>query len=590
MLDLLFGPPRKAMSGSGNGAGFNWPLRLQKTVAGVPIDEDKALTFSAVWCATRILAETAATIPLVLYRKTEDDGREHFNSPLYDMLKTSPNCDMGAMAFREGRTAHQVNWGQGFAEIERNSFGSPVALWPIHPSRVRPARPSDRYEDGRAIMPGDYIVKNPDNTHCVLAPREMLHIPGVLTDDGIWGKGVIQHHRETIGFGMAVERHGAGYFGGGAQPPGVLTTNGLKEKKERDEFRKAWKEVHGSPENHEIIIIPGESTYTPISVSMDDSQFLGTRQFNISEIARIYRVPPHMLYDLTKSSYASVEAMGIDFVMYSLLPWLKRWEEQIQLKLVPRNTWGTVYAEHNVSGLLRGDLQSRMTSYRLGIMTGIYTINEVRRLENLPTIGEAGDVHYVAANMTTVDAMADGSAPAILGQPGSDQSGSPNNDIGKALASWLDAQGSKTLKSEAKSAMDKLADGADRNMGRAPDVGIRSAAEAVLRDTIQRLTRAESNEAMRAMESKDFDRWEADFYPKHQRRLAEAMEPVKQLVAIAGGDLTQAWAAQIVSHNRGAMVDAYNSLTPGAFKDRLQGLAVETAEKFTRSILTEKIR
>lgn len=586
MLSLLFGPPRRAMVGSSGNSAFSWPLRLQKTTAGVPVDEEKALTYSAVWCATRIIAETEASIPLCLFRKTEDDGREHFSSPLYDILKTSPNCEMGAMAFREGRTAHQVNWGQGFAEIERNGFGTPVALWPIHPSRVRAARKTDAFADGSPIPAGSYIVRNNNNTTTVLESYDMLHVPGVLSEDGVWGKGVVQHHRETIGFGLAVERHGMGYFAGGAQPPGILSTGGLKNKDERAEFRKHWKEIHGNPESHELIIVPPESSYTPISVPMDDSQFLGTRAFNLSEIARIYRVPPHMLYDLTKSSYSSIEAMGIDFVMYSLLPWLKRWEEQIQLKLIPRNTWGTVYAEHVVAGLLRGDLQSRMTSYRLGIMTGIYTINEVRRLENLPSIGPAGDVHYVAANMTTADVMADGSI-APSGQPGSDQSGAPGKDIGLAFAAWLEGQGSKLLRDEAKAAMGKLTDGMDKDLGRASsNVGIKTAAQNVLWDVLARVTKVEANEATRAMDAKvDFDRWESEFYAKHRQRLAEAMTPCVEIVAIAGGNLNQGWAARITEYNRGEMVKAYNSLSPGAFRDRLTTLAAETADRFTTAIL-----
>lgn len=587
MLSLLFGPPRRAMVGSSGDSAFSWPLRLQKTTAGVPVDEEKALTYSAVWCATRIIAETEASIPLCLFRKTADDGREHFNSPLYDLLKTSPNCEMGAMAFREGRTAHQVNWGQGFAEIERNGFGAPVALWPIHPSRVRPARKTDAFADGSPIPSGAYIVRNNNNTTTVLEACDMLHVPGVLSEDGVWGKGVVQNHRETIGFGLAVERHGMGYFAGGAQPPGILSTGGLKNEAERKEFRKHWKEVHGAPESHELIIVPPESSYTPISVPMDDSQFLGTRAFNLSEIARIYRVPPHMLYDMTKSSYASIEAMGIDFVMYSLLPWLKRWEEQIQLKLIPRNTWGTVYAEHVVAGLLRGDLQSRMNSYRLGIMTGIYTINEVRRLENLPSIGEAGDVHYVASNMTTVDVMADGGLIPKTAQPGSDQSGAPGNDIGMAFSAWLENQGTKLLRDEAKSAMTKLTDGMDKDLGRsASDVGIKTAASDVLRDVLTRVTKVEANEALRAMEAKvDFDRWEAEFYPRQRQRLGEAMAPCISVVAIAGGDLNQGWAARVVEYNRGQMVAAYNKLSPGAFRDRLATLAADTADRFTKAIL-----
>ncbi len=417
------------MIGGDSGGSFpiGWGSSRVRTQAGTVVDEDLALTYSACWCATRLLAETVASLPLVVYRRKKNDDREQApDHPLYDLLKTAPNGDMGSMAFREGRTQHQVNWGNGFAEIERETADprSPiVALNPIHPRRVRPTRPADTDYRGMPLWPKyPYMVRNNDGTSTALRADEMLHIPGVLSEDGVWGKGVIAYARQSIGFGLGTERHGASVFGNGSVPRGIVKVPGLKDSDARKAFRAEWKQIHGSPDSGEIAILPVDGEFQQITISNEDNQFLQTRVHNVKEIARWYRIPVHMLSELAgPAGYNSIEMFSLEFVIYSLLPWIRRWEEQLELKLLTAEERKEYFVEHLLAGLLRGDLTTRFNAYAVALNNGFMTRNEVRRLENLNSVGPAGDKLFVPLNMVPLEEAGMGTpatGAAVLGPDG----------------------------------------------------------------------------------------------------------------------------------------------------------------------------
>lgn len=374
-----------------------------KTKAGVTVSEATALNYSAVACATRILCETAAQLPLKTYERLDNGGkREAPDEPLFDTFQYAPNPRMGAMPYREMSTVHMTNWGNMYSEIveERGE----IVLWPIHPSRI-PAGPKV-LDSGRMI----YEVRNDNKPPTVLEQSEVLHIPGVLSDDGITGKGIVSLARESIGGAVATDRHGASFFGNGARPGGVLSHPTKLEKEARAHIRNEWKHVHGGPDKAgDIAVLYEGMTYTPISVPNNDAQFLETRTFNITEIARWYRVPPYMLADLTKATYSNVEFMGIEFVIYTMLPWLRRWEDGINRQLIPRARRREIFVEHNVAALLRGDIKSRYEAYKTGLIHGWLTINDILRLENMNPIGAEGDQRFFQRNMTTVERLIDGS-------------------------------------------------------------------------------------------------------------------------------------------------------------------------------------
>lgn len=480
--------------------GFDTPTR--GTASGIKVDESRALTYSAVWRATRIICEAFASLPCFTYETlANNDRKTAADYYLWPLLKTAPNPTMGSTAFREAFCQHMVLWGNGFAEIEweGGKIGSKVvALWLIHPSRVRPSSRSDRYATGKEVPEGSYLVRNSDGSQTVLLREEMLHVPGALSDDGIWGRGVIRAARESIGFGLVTERHGAAYFGSGAQPKGIVTAKNLTDVESRRAFRADWKRVHA---NHdEIAILGGEATYTPITISNEDSQFLETRAFNIREIARWFGLPAFMLEEAANgtASYASVEQREIDFVVNSLMGWIKRFEEQCNLKLVRPEDRAKIYVELVLAGLLRGDFTTRTEAHVKRLTNGLNSINEIRRLDNLPSIGPAGDQFYVPLNMTTAERMRQGLEKQDASKPAPTDKNEPADEETNA------------------------------------DEETRAATRKAITETLSRLYGIEAKEAVRAADSDTFAEWLTAFAPKHEQRLYAALEPLAGLLKLMG--------------------------------------------------------
>jgi len=545
-----------------------------RTRAGVNVDEISALNYSAVFCATRIICETLASLPRSLYERTEDNGRLTSDLPVGALLRTSPNPDMTIMPFVEALTQCQVNCGNGFAEIERAGYGDIVALHPIHAFRVSPTTDPD--------IP--YRVQNNSAGPTFLRASEMLHIPGVLSGCGVWGKGIIQFARESIGGAIGTERHGHAFFGSGAQPKGVFETPGLKRDEDRAAFRREWKEIHASPDSAEIAIVPINSKYTPITLTNNDNQFLETRRFNRETIATWYRVPPYMLGE--KITHANIEQASIEFVIYSIYPWVRRWEEQCNFKLLTRQQQATLYFEHNFAGLLRGDIAARYNAYRIALSTGFMTINEVRRLENMNGIGPEGDEHYLPLNLTTAKRMATGDVPAGGNTGlGSDQSGLPADAPPDQGLNDLMRQMPKANRSALTNQLRQL----ERSLEeRKPDYT--RVARLALVDVLGRLLTKEANAAQGACDKKRFDSWIREFYPRHEAAAAEWLETACAALDVAG---VKQWSkpAELAGWLRARSVEAlqasYNSDTPLVFARKLEAWPTERAKAIAAEILGE---
>ena len=376
------------------------------TTGGVPVDQDSALTYSAVWAATSLLSSTAACLPLNLMRKMPGNRKEPAEDHnVHKLLHYEPKKYHRALTFRQVRLIHQINRGNGYAEIIREDGGRPYSLDPIHPTKVT-IDDSGNYGDS----PYAYLVsgKTAGSTQKVILPEDMFHVRGRVSDDDILGKGIITQARESVGFGLATERHGSSYFGNGARPNVVVTHPGRLSEEARKNFRREWKELHGGPDKAgELALLQEGAKVELMNVSNEDSQFLESRQFNVQEIARWYNVPPHMIGDLSRATFSNIESQGIDFVTYSLNPWLCEWESEIYCKLLSEKEKETYYAKHNVNALLRGDSAARAAFYQALWNIGVFSDNDIRALEDMNPIPE-GDRHFVPLNTTTLEAIAKG--------------------------------------------------------------------------------------------------------------------------------------------------------------------------------------
>ena len=390
-------------------AGSSYSFFLGGTSSGKYVTERSAMQMTAVYCCVRILSEAVASLPLQFYRYTDDGGKEKaVDHPLYFLLHDEPNPEMTSFIFRETLMTHLLLWGNAYSQIIRNGKGEVVALYPLMPDRMK----VDRDEHGRLYY--EYTVYDADDvdgrkgTNKVgrtvrLQPHDVLHIPG-LGFDGLVGYSPIAMAKNAIGLAIATEEYGSKFFANGAAPSGVLEHPGTI--KDPSKVRESWQATFGGSGNaNKIAVLEEGMKYTPISISPEQAQFLETRKFQIDEIARIFRVPPHMIGDLEKYSFNNIEQQSLEFVKYTLDPWVSRWEQAMVRALLTPDEKKKYFFKFNVDGLLRGDYQSRMNGYATARQNGWMSANDIRELENLDRIPaeQGGDLYLINGNMTKLE-------------------------------------------------------------------------------------------------------------------------------------------------------------------------------------------
>ena len=378
--------------------GSRYTFYMGGSTSGKTVTERSAMQMTAVYSCVRILAEAIAGLPLHVYRYNSDGGKEKaIDHSLYLILHDEPNPEMSSFVFRETLMTHLLLWGNAYAQIIRNSKGEVVALYPLMPNKMS----VDRDENGQLYY--QYLrsideVGGKSET-VILKPADVLHIPG-LGFDGLVGYSPIAMAKNAIGLAIATEEYGAKFFANGAAPSGVLEHPGTIKDPQR--VREAWQSQFGGSQNSgKIAVLEEGMKYTPISISPEQAQFLETRKFQINEIARIFRVPPHMVGDLEKSSFSNIEQQSLEFVKYTLDPWVIRWEQSIMRTLLTPEEKKSYFVKFNLEGLLRGDYQSRMNGYATARQNGWMSANDIRELENLDRIpAEAGgDLYLLNGNM-----------------------------------------------------------------------------------------------------------------------------------------------------------------------------------------------
>ena len=383
-------------------AGSAYSFFLGGSTAGKTVTERSAMQMTAVYSCVRILSEAVAGLPLHLYRYTENGGKEKaIDHPLYRILHDEPNPEMSSFVFRETLMTHLLLWGNAYAQIIRNGKGEIVALYPLMPNRMT----VDRDEHG--LLYYQYQRASDEaggrNETVILKPTDVLHIPG-LGFDGLVGYSPIAMAKNAIGLAIATEEFGAKFFANGAAPSGVLEHPGTI--KDPAKVRESWNSTFGGSGNAgKVAVLEEGMKYTPISISPEQAQFLETRKFQINEIARIFRVPPHMVGDLEKSSFSNIEQQSLEFVKYTLDPWVIRWEQSISRILFTPEEKKTLFVKFSVDGLLRGDYASRMSGYATARQNGWMSANDIRELENLDRIPaeDGGDLYLINGNMLPLD-------------------------------------------------------------------------------------------------------------------------------------------------------------------------------------------
>ncbi len=367
------------------------------TTTGVSVTEATAMNNAAVWAAINCISSDIAALPLHMYkRNVVDGGKDRFlSNPLYRLVHDMPNPEETSMTWRQTMQAHVLLYGNGYSEIVRDGSGRPVQLWPITPDRVTPYR--------RGTESGlEYRVINRDGSDDFIPASDMIHIHGIGWD-GVRGYGVISKAKESIGLGMAAEQFGAAMYGNGLAIGGVISFPGAKPPELSDKnYLAALNSQHrGVDRAHKLLALYNGAKYERMNIQPDQAQFLETRKFQVAEIARWFNLPPHKLGDLSGSTHSNIEQQSIDYYTNSLLPWLKAWEQELYLKLVPSSERNIQFFEHDAKGFLRADSQMRWEAFSRQFMAGAITPNEMRDSENLNPV-KGGDLSFVPLNQIPV--------------------------------------------------------------------------------------------------------------------------------------------------------------------------------------------
>ncbi len=389
---------RDAPTNRTSGSAFSF--FMGNTTSGKRVNERSAMQMTAVYSCVRILSEAVASLPIHVYRYNDHGGKEKaLDHPLYFLLHDEPNPEMTSFLFRETLMSHLLLWGNAYAQIIRNGKGEVIGLYPLMPDRMT----VDRDDKGQLYY--EYQLSSDDaktmkGSTVKLKPYDVLHIPG-LGFDGLVGYSPIAMAKNAIGLSIAAEEYGSKFYANGAAPSGVLEHPGTLKDPSR--VRESWTQTFGGSSNaNKVAVLEEGMKYTPISIAPNEAQFLETRKFQINEIARIFRVPPHMVGDLEKSSFSNIEQQSLEFVKYTLDPWVSRWEQSMVRALLSEDEKRTYFIKFNVDGLLRGDYESRMNGYATARQNGWMSANDIRELENLDRIPEelGGDLYLINGNMT----------------------------------------------------------------------------------------------------------------------------------------------------------------------------------------------
>ena len=362
--------------------------------AGKSVTERTALQTTAVYACVRIISETVASLPLHVYEYTDSGKEKVYEHPLYRLLHDIPNPEMNSFIMREVMMMHLLLWGNSYSQIIRNGKGEVIALYPLLPDKMT----VDRAADGKLY----YTYISDKQGTVVFGKDEILHIVG-LGFDGLIGHSPIAMAKNAVGLAIAAEEYGSSFFSNSGTPSGVLEHPGVL--KEPEKVREAWNEAYGGSGNaHRVAVLEEGMKFNPISINPHEAQFLETRKFQVNEICRIFRVPPHMIADLDKSSFNNIEHQSLEFVTNTIRPWLVRIEQSIFQQLLSEEEQCKIFVKFNVDGLLRGAFQSRMSGYAVGIQNGFMSPNDVRELEDMNLIpDELGGNRYLCnGNMISI--------------------------------------------------------------------------------------------------------------------------------------------------------------------------------------------
>jgi HK97 family phage portal protein len=372
-----------------------WNRLFNMSYTGKAVNDETAMQVSTVWACVKILAESVGMLPLGIYEKQKNGNSEKVDHPLAEVLVHSPNADMTSQEYREAGQVNLGLQGNAYSFVERNGAGQVSSLYPIESKNVVPERDRDT---------GRIQFKVNDRGQWNTYPREKIwHVKG-FGNTGLIGYSPIGAARQAMGISLATEEFQARFFANGARPSAVVTVPAWLDDKQRPKARENLQQLLGGLQNaHKVALLEGGMTLGEWGMPLDDLQFVELRRFQLHEICRMYRVPPHMVADLERATFSNIEQMSLEFVQFTLLPWLRRWEESAERWLLKPGDRSKYMVRFNFEGLLRADTAARSEYLAKMVANGMMSRNEARAKENLNSVtGQGMDDYTVQSNMVTV--------------------------------------------------------------------------------------------------------------------------------------------------------------------------------------------
>jgi HK97 family phage portal protein len=382
-----------------------------RTDSGIRVSEMTALQVSTVFACVQLISSAIGSLPLHVFEIVPQEGSDRpgkrvaYDHDDYDLLRWEPNPEMTAYTFRQTLQVHMLLWGNCYAEIQRDNANRPIALWPRNPAQTRASRLTGPMTvAGEKLEAGTLVYRTSDGLQDIVAdPNEqphpmagervvpaddMLHLPG-LTLDGRVGQSVIQLSRQAVGLALATEKYGSKFFGNGARPGGVLTHPGKLTPESREVLKRSWQEAQGGENAHRAAVLEEGITWKEAATKPEEAQFLQTRDFQKHEICSIFRVPPHMIGETKSQNRANTEQIGLEFVTYSLGPWLESWTQELKRKLFPKvgRTAGRYFPKFETRALTMPDAESRRNFYATLRQWGLASADDIREMEDWNPIG-----------------------------------------------------------------------------------------------------------------------------------------------------------------------------------------------------------
>lgn len=360
--------------------------------SGISVTSERALAHTAVYDCVNILSQSIASLPFSVYKRETSKGKvlnnKAFDHPLYSILHDEPNSEMTSYTWRVVVMVHLALRGNHYSQIIRNNAGKVVGIYPLFPEKMSIVR----VESGELR----YLYQHDKYGTVPLYPNEVLHILG-MTMEGSIGMSPIEYNRHTIGASIAMEEFGGTLFKNGATPSGVVSGTKVTSMSDTgfERFKQSFKENYqGLMNAGKPLILEDGFTFTPITISNRDGQYLESRKFTKSDIASVFRIPPHMINEMTNATFSNIEHQSIQFVTDAIRPWVVNIEQECRRKLLSESEKKSYYAKFNLAALLRGDTASRYSAYGSGIKDGWMTRNEAREMEDLNPLEGLDDPLY----------------------------------------------------------------------------------------------------------------------------------------------------------------------------------------------------